>query len=107
MSSEKQIARMEALLGSLLQKAGIELNGASPWDIQVHDERFFQRFFSGGSLALGESYMDGWWDVESLDDFFVRVFQSGIDRSAHRYAFTGPGLRMGQLAEICGSKISG
>jgi cyclopropane-fatty-acyl-phospholipid synthase len=26
-----------------------------------------------GSLGLGESYMDGWWDCERLDIFFQRV----------------------------------
>ncbi len=26
---------------------------------------------AGGSVALGESYMDGWWDCDALDLLFV------------------------------------
>lgn len=77
MNSENGTARTEMFFASLLQNAGIKLNGSEPWDIQVHDRRFFKRILSGGSMALGESYMDGWWDAESLDGFFVRVFKAG------------------------------
>ena len=52
--------------------AGIRLNGSQPWDMRVLDDRFFQRALEG-SVGLGESYMDGWWDAESLDEFFTRV----------------------------------
>jgi cyclopropane-fatty-acyl-phospholipid synthase len=33
---------------------------------------FYERLLSGGALALGESYMDGWWEIEGgkLTDFF-------------------------------------
>lgn len=30
----------------------------------VHDPRFYSRLLSDAALGLGESYMDGWWDVE-------------------------------------------
>ncbi len=33
-----------------------------------------------GSLGLGESYMDGWWDCEQLDQFFFRVLRARLDR---------------------------
>jgi cyclopropane-fatty-acyl-phospholipid synthase len=52
--------------------AGVQLNGPRPWDMQVHDERFFERALEG-SIGLGESYMDGWWDAPSLDEFFARI----------------------------------
>jgi cyclopropane-fatty-acyl-phospholipid synthase len=57
----------------LFATAGITVNGVHPWDIQVFDERFFSRGLTGGSLAMGESYMDGWWDAPALDEFFTRV----------------------------------
>lgn len=60
----------------LFKEAGIEINGTKPWDIQVHNERFYSKIMSiksGGSLALGESYMDGWWDAKSLDQFFFKL----------------------------------
>jgi cyclopropane-fatty-acyl-phospholipid synthase len=63
----------------LLDRAGIEPNGAEPWDIQVHDDRFWERVIrSGGSLGLGESYQDGWWDAERVDEFLTRVLQSDL-----------------------------
>jgi len=60
----------------LLEKLGITINGSNPWDLKVHDERLYDRVFSGGSLAIGESYMDGWWDVDDLSEFFFRIFRN-------------------------------
>lgn len=63
----------------LLSLADIQINGNRPWDIQVHDDRLYQRLIRGGSLALGESYMDGWWDVDYLDQFFAKVFSAKLE----------------------------
>lgn len=49
------------------------INGPAPEDIQVHDERFYRRVLLYGSLGLGESYVEGWWDVEALDVFFANL----------------------------------
>jgi cyclopropane-fatty-acyl-phospholipid synthase len=65
---------------ALLAKAGVTINGTQPYDMQVHDERLYDRVLSSGSLALGESYMDGWWDVEDLSTFFHKVFVAHLER---------------------------
>ena len=65
----------------ILALAGIMLNGEHPWDMQVHDERFYQRVLSHGSLGIGESYMDGWWDALQLDEFFSRVQKAELQRN--------------------------
>ena len=57
----------------LLSLAGITIKGDKPWDIQVHNDRLYRRVLTEGSLGLGESYMDGWWDCARLDEFFYRV----------------------------------
>ncbi len=57
----------------ILALAGITLNGDMPWDIRVADERFYHRVLTEGSLGLGESYMEGWWDCEELDNFFAKL----------------------------------
>jgi cyclopropane-fatty-acyl-phospholipid synthase len=57
----------------LLGKAGLVLNGPNPTDPQVKDERVFDRILSSGSLGAGESYMDGWWEVEDLSGFFTKL----------------------------------
>ena len=67
----------------LLDIAGIGVNGSQPWDIQVHDERFFSRALGEGSIGVGESYMDGWWDVEALDEFFTRFRRADLASHVH------------------------
>lgn len=63
----------------LFNSADIEFNGNDPWDIKVKNEDFFSRLISGGSLALGESYMEGWWDSESVDELICRTFSGEIE----------------------------
>ncbi|MGD0774280.1 MAG: cyclopropane fatty acyl phospholipid synthase [Candidatus Solibacter sp.] len=58
--------------------AGIEIGGRRPWDLQVHDQRFYPRLLAGGDLAAGESYMDGWWDAEALDEMCTRVHRANL-----------------------------
>lgn len=65
------------LILRVFDTAGIQLNGDRPWDIRVHDERFFSRVVAHGNLGAGEAYMDGWWDAERLDETFARLLASG------------------------------
>jgi cyclopropane-fatty-acyl-phospholipid synthase len=65
------------LLESLLEGSGVKLGGGRPWDIRVNDERLYRRALRG-SLGLGESYVDGDWDCEALDEMFRRVLSSDI-----------------------------
>jgi cyclopropane-fatty-acyl-phospholipid synthase len=69
---------LEHHFSNLADKAGITINGSNPWDIQVHDRRTYRRVAFGGSLGLGEAYMDNWWDVPALDQFFYKVADSGL-----------------------------
>ena len=71
--------RWAATLQNLLAPADVRLNGDRPWDLRVHDTRFCRRVLSQGSLALGETYMDGWWDCDRLDGFFERILRAGLD----------------------------
>jgi cyclopropane-fatty-acyl-phospholipid synthase len=63
----------------LLKNTDIKINGKNPWDIQVKNEKFYARLLSGGTLALGESYMDGWWDCKNMDQFIDRVLRAKLD----------------------------
>lgn len=69
---------------NLLGQAGIGLNGSNPWDIHVHDQRWHQRVWRENSLGLGESYMDGWWDCERLDEMFYRLLRAGLKENFSR-----------------------
>ena len=64
----------------ILKSVDVEINGSRPWDLQVHDERFYARVLSGGSLALGESYMDGLWDCKALDQLSEKLLRGRIDK---------------------------
>ncbi len=70
--SKKQLETLFAL-------ADIQVNGSRPWDIRVHNDAFYDRVLTGGSLALGESYMDGWWDSPRVDQFIEHIFRANID----------------------------
>lgn len=68
----------QSLVNSLLEEAGVTINGSNPWDPQIRDDRFWNRLFAEGSVGLGEAYMDGWWDCADLAEFFSRVVGAGI-----------------------------
>ncbi len=72
----------------LFNAAGIELDGEQPWDVQVNDSRLFRRILAQGSLGLGESYMDGWWDCQSLDQFFHRLLKAGLQKQVQTLGMT-------------------
>ncbi len=65
----------------LLDRAGIKINGSNPWDIKVYDDAAYWRVLRNGSLGLGESYMDGLWEVEALDQFFYKLLSARLDEA--------------------------
>src|SRR4029434_1029034 len=69
----------ENVMTNLLALADIRINGARRWDIQVHDQRFFNRVLASGTLGFGESYMDGWWDCDALDEMCCRAIHAGLE----------------------------
>lgn len=76
-------SRMQApaqrVVESFLSTIGSAIDGDSKTDIHILDPRFFARVVNQGSLGLGESYMDGWWDVESLDKFIYNIIRAEQD----------------------------
>ncbi len=74
----------EKIVRDIFATADININGIRPWDIQVKDGLFYDRLLAGGSVALGESYMDDWWECESLDRFFEHIFTYQVDRQAKK-----------------------
>ena len=71
-SAQKTISDMLAL-------ADIEINGVNAWDIQVKNDRLYERILSEGPLGLGESYMDGDWDCEALDEFINKIVRAQLE----------------------------
>lgn len=75
-----KINKSQQNIQNILDLADIKINGKQPSDIQVNNEQFYSRVLGGGSLALGESYMDGWWDSEQLDEFFAKALTMELDK---------------------------
>ena len=67
------------LLEQWLARADILVDGPRPWDIKVNDERLWSRILGDGSLGVGESYVDGWWDAERVDELVARAMRAAID----------------------------
>ena len=76
--------KYQELAEKVLDIAGIKINGSNPWDIQVHDDRFYKRAVTEVELGLGETYMDGWWDVEKLDEMIFRIIRTDLQNKVKR-----------------------
>jgi len=63
------------LIETILQTADVKINGNRPWDIKVLDDRFYNRVIKQGTIGLGESYMDGWWECSALDEMIFKVLK--------------------------------
>jgi cyclopropane-fatty-acyl-phospholipid synthase len=83
-----------SVVTELLSRAGIVIDGNSPHDIHVRDERFFARVLRDGSLGMGESYMDGWWDAEAVDQMLDLIVRAKLERQVR----TSPKLAAHALA---------
>ncbi|MFU8826496.1 MAG: cyclopropane-fatty-acyl-phospholipid synthase, partial [Brevefilum sp.] len=70
--------KSEKIVRELLGTADVSVNGHRPWDIQVHDDRLYDRILRDASLGLGEAYMDGWWDCDAVDALIDRALRANL-----------------------------
>jgi cyclopropane-fatty-acyl-phospholipid synthase len=78
------MSQYENVITKMFAKAGITVNGNNPWDIQIHDPRVYHRMVTDGQLGFGESYMDGWWDAQQLDETAARVVRADLPAEVRR-----------------------
>ena len=62
----------------VFKKADIKIDGTRDWDIQVHNEKFYSKLLFHGSIALGEAYVDGWWDCKDIEQFVYRLLRANL-----------------------------
>jgi len=74
------VNRQRRRVESFLEGSDVKIDGDRPWDVRVHDERFFRRILAQGTLGLGEAYMEGWWDCDQIDEMITRVLKARVDR---------------------------
>ena len=71
----------ERKVREFLSRAGLTVNGPNACDPQILDERLYARVLAGGALAMGESYMDKWWNCEGLDELAFRATSSRLNKA--------------------------
>lgn len=81
------------VLARWLALADVRLDGSRPWDLQVRHARLPGRLLAGGSLALGESYMDGDWQAERPDQLFERLIAARLHERIRPPALLWHGLK--------------
>lgn len=77
----------------LLALADIHVGGGRPWDMRVHHPDTFDRILTRGSLGLGESYVDGWWDCDQVDEFITRILRARLDEQVGRVGWLWASLK--------------
>jgi cyclopropane-fatty-acyl-phospholipid synthase len=70
---------LKVKIQELLALADVKINGNRPWDITVQDDQFYPKVFEGGSLGLGESYMDRLWDCQQLDQMICLLILADVE----------------------------
>jgi cyclopropane-fatty-acyl-phospholipid synthase len=76
--------KAETIMRDLLAAAGIGTDGAQPWDMRVHDRRAYKRMLYEGIMGFGESYMDGWWDCDRLDECIAKLIRGNLEEQFKR-----------------------
>ncbi|NVO07139.1 MAG: cyclopropane fatty acyl phospholipid synthase [Rhodoferax sp.] len=71
-------SRAHRYLESLFAQVDIRMDGSRPWDLCQVLPGMAEQVLARGSLGLGESYMDGLWECENLDQMFNRLLRGGI-----------------------------
>lgn len=74
------MASAKETIEKLIAPVDVRIDGSRPFDIQVHNDKFYDRVLAQGYLGLGESYMDGWWDCEQLDEMIARVVRENLEQ---------------------------
>src|SRR6476659_3844663 len=62
--------------------ADVRIDGDRPWDIRVRDPGVFRRALLGGSIGLGEAYLDGQWWSQDLEETAYRFAAARLEEVA-------------------------
>ena len=82
-----------SIVRNLLTHADITLNGNRPWDIVVHDDRLYDRLMRDRAMAMGEAYMDSWWDSDDLGETIRRILSADLEHAIPMRKLLLPALK--------------
>ena len=54
------------------------MNGPEAYSIHVHNPKLWDRVLAQKQLGLAESYMDGWWDCQAIDQMLTKFLAIDI-----------------------------
>ena len=72
---------MKIIYKKLIERKFSKINTNIYSYIQVLNENFYKRVFFHGSLGLGESYMEGWWESDKIDELIFHILRANMDRT--------------------------
>ena len=84
--------KAEKAVRDILALAAVGVDGEHPWDLQVTSKEFYRRLLGQGSIALGETYMDGLWECRQIDVFIYKVLRSGLEHKISVWSLLWPVL---------------
>ncbi|WP_249976559.1 cyclopropane fatty acyl phospholipid synthase [Vreelandella olivaria] len=92
-------------IAELLDQANIRINGHRPWDIQLNAPGVIENVLARGNLGLGESYMQGEWECEQLDEFFARLLKAQLHQRVKPTQLIYHSLRTRLLNRQSGKRV--
>ncbi len=72
------MSSQQKIIEELLALTDIEVNGSRPWDIRVLNDNFYSRVLKDPSMQMGETYMDGWWESDQLDETINKLLRAKL-----------------------------
>ena len=77
-----------------LDAAGVTIDGPAPWDVRIKDPRMYQRVLRDGTLGVGETFVEGWWDCDALDQMIDKVARADVPETLGKsWVLLAQGLR--------------
>jgi cyclopropane-fatty-acyl-phospholipid synthase len=74
----------ERLVRDTFTGCSIDVGGARPWDLRVRDRSFYRRMLRNPALELGETYLDGLWECDAIDEMVYRLYAAPSGRGHTR-----------------------
>ncbi|MGJ8653130.1 MAG: class I SAM-dependent methyltransferase [Opitutaceae bacterium] len=69
----------------------------TPIEMLIENTQFFRKIFSGGSVGLGEAYVDGLWKTSNLSGLLTLLAKNQKELGRVRYGFSVLAKKMNKL----------
>ncbi|MFT7615326.1 MAG: cyclopropane-fatty-acyl-phospholipid synthase [Candidatus Woesearchaeota archaeon] len=71
--------KQKQIVADITAQVGITINGSKKYDIKVLDDKFYPALLANGTLGFGESYMDGYWECDQIDELTSKLLMRESD----------------------------